>query len=118
VVTSPTDPSERAARNEDRFRQLNEEIEPTNAAHAWFDPSMPDWVCECANEDCAQAVTLTVTDYEAVRAEPTHFLVAPSAEHVVSGVERVVERHESYWVVEKVGEAGDLAEVLDERTDV
>jgi hypothetical protein len=118
VVTSPTDPSERAARNEDRFRQLNEEIEPTNAAHAWFDPSMPDWVCECANEDCAQAVTLTVADYEAVRAEPTHFLVAPSAEHVVSGVERVVERHESYWVVEKVGEAGDLAEVLDERTDV
>ena len=117
MATSPSDLSGRAARNEDRFRQLNEKIEPMNSAHAWFDPSMPDWVCECVDEDCAQAVTLTVADYEAVRAEPTHFLVAPSAEHVVSGVERVVERYESYWVVEKVGKAGNLAEVLDERTD-
>ena len=117
MAMSPSDVSERAARNQDRFRQLNEEIEPTNAAHAWFDPSMPDWVCECANEDCTQAVTLTVADYEAVRAVPTHFFVAPSAEHVIAGVERVVERHENYWVVEKVGKAGDLAEVLDERID-
>ncbi len=117
MATSPADRSERAVRNEDRFRQVNEQIEPTNAAHAWFDPSMPDWVCECANEDCTQAVTLTVADYEAVRAEPTHFLVAPSAEHLVPGVERVVVRHERYWVVEKVGTAGNLAEVLDERTD-
>jgi hypothetical protein len=117
MATSPSDPSERAARNEDRFRQLNEEIEPTNAAHAWFEPSTPDWFCECANEDCTQAVTLTVADYEAVRAEPTHFFVAPSAGHLVPGVERVVERYENYWVIEKVGKAGNLAEVLDERTD-
>ncbi len=117
MATSPPDSSERAARNEDRFRQLNEQIEPINAAHAWFDPSTPDWVCECADENCTQAVTMTVADYEAVRAEPTYFLVAPSAEHVVFSMEQVVGRHESYWVVEKVGKAGDLAEVLDERTD-
>ena len=117
MATSPSDPSERVVRNEDQFRQFNEQIEPTNAAHAWFDPSMPDWVCECADEDCTQAVTLTVADYEAVRAEPTHFLVAPSAEHLVPGMERVVVRRERYWVVEKVGKAGNLAEVLDERTD-
>ena len=88
-----------------------------NAAQAWFEPSMPDWVCECANENCTEAVTLTVAEYEAVRADPTHFLVAPSADHVVAGVERIVERHERYWVVEKAGEAGKLTEVLDDRSD-
>ncbi len=117
MAASPPDPSERAARNQDRFRQLNEQIEPMNASHAWFDPSAPDWVCECANEECTQAVTLSVADYEAVRAVPTHFFVAPSSDHLVAGVERVVERHETYWVVEKVGKAGNLAQVLDERSE-
>jgi hypothetical protein len=117
MAGSPSDLSERAARNEDRFRKLNEAIEPMNAAQAWFEPSMPDWVCECANESCTEAVTLTVADYEAVRADPTRFLVAPSPDHVMGEVERVVERHERYWVVEKGGSAGELTEVLDERSD-
>lgn len=117
MAGSTSDISERAARNEDRFRKINEEIEPTNAAHAWFEPSMPAWVCECANENCTEAVNLTVAEYEAVRADATRFLVAPSIEHVVRGVERVAERHERYWVVEKAGKAGELTEVLDERTD-
>jgi hypothetical protein len=117
MATSSSELSGRAARNQDRFRQLNEDIEPTNAAHAWVNPPMPDWVCECANEDCAQAVQLTVAEYEAIRAQPTHFVVAPSPAHVLDQVERVVARDERYWIVEKVGTAGKLAESLDERTD-
>jgi hypothetical protein len=116
MATSPPNLSERVAWNEDRFRKINERIEPTNAAHAWFEPSMPEWVCECANEDCAQAVQMTVAEYEAVRADPTHFLVVPSSEHVVSAIEHVVERYDRYWVVEKAGRAGALTEILDERT--
>ena len=107
---------EGAARNQDAFRTLNEQIEASNASQAWFDPGMPDWFCECANTDCAVPVSLTVAEYEAVRADSTHFLVAPSAEHVVPEVERVVERHERYWVVEKAGLAADLTEQLDERS--
>jgi hypothetical protein len=117
MAGSTSELSERVARNQDRFRKINEEIATTNAAHAWFEPSMPAWVCECTNEHCLEAVNLAVAEYEAVRADGTHFLVAPSAEHVVAGVERVVERQERYWVVEKVGKAGDLTEVLDDRTN-
>ena len=117
MAASPPDLAERAARNEDRFRTINEQIEPTNAAHTWVNPPMPDWVCECANADCAEAVRMTVTEYETVRADPTHFLVAPSAEHVAPGLERVLQRSERYWVVEKIGEARELVERLDERTD-
>jgi len=115
MAVNTSDLSERAARNEDQARKINEQIEPTNAAHAWVNPPMPDWLCECASEDCAKAVRMTVSDYEAVRADPRRFLVAPSAEHVLVGVERVIERNEDYWVVEKVGKAGDLTEALDER---
>jgi hypothetical protein len=117
MAATPSSLPERAARNEDRFRKINEEIEPSNAAHAWFEPSSPDWVCECANEGCTQAVRLSVAEYESVRAEPTHFIIAPTSEHLVPGVERVVARHEGYWVVEKLGRAGALTEILDERTD-
>ena len=46
-----------------------------------------------------------------LRAEPTRFAVKPG--HELPDVERVVERHESYFVVEKAeGEAARLAEDL------
>ena len=50
-----------------------------------------------------------------VRAEPTHFLIAPSVEHVAPAVERVVRREDRYWVVEKIGVAGEVSEDLDPR---
>ena len=105
----------RAARNESRFREINERIEPSNAAHNWVDPPYADWVCECAQEACSAPVRLTVQEYETVRADPTHFLVAPSDEHVTPEVEEIVHRHERYWVVGKRGVAGDVSEELDPR---
>jgi hypothetical protein len=112
-----SDRYDRAARNQDRFRKYNEDLQPANAAHVWVDPPMPDWVCECANALCSQPVQLSMAEYESVRSDATHFFVAPSREHVVSDVERVVERTDRYWVVEKLGPAGDASEELDDRTD-
>jgi hypothetical protein len=107
----------RAARNESLFREINERIEGSNASHHWVDPPYPDWVCECARQDCSVAVRLTVKEYEAVRSSPVQFLVAPSEEHVAPDVEQVVGRHdERYWVVEKRGAAGDMSEDLDPRS--
>ena len=106
----------RAARNQSLFREQNERIEGSNAAHSWVNPPFADWMCECALETCSVAVRMTVAEYEAVRAEPTHFLVAPSDEHVVPDVERVIQRNERYWIVEKVGHAGDVSERFDPRS--
>ncbi len=108
---------ERAGRNESRYRNLNERMEPHNAVHVWVDPPMPDWICECASTECMKPVRLTLSEYEAVRAEATHFLVVPSDEHLSRAVERVVERNERYWVVQKIGEAADVSEELDPRPD-
>jgi hypothetical protein len=77
---------------------------------------MPDWVCECAN-NCSEPVQLTIAEYEAVRSDPTHFMVAPSPAHVVEQIEDVVARHERYWVVEKRDLAGEVSEALDPRDD-
>lgn len=112
-----SDLQERAARNESRYRALNERMEAHNAVHVWVNPAMPDWVCECASQECMKPVRLTHTEYEAVRDEPTHFLVAPSDEHMSPAVERVVGRYERYWVLEKIDEAAEESEELDPRSD-
>src|SRR6202795_5146062 len=104
----------RAGTNQSLFRDVNERVNDVNKAHGlWV--TLSDWVCECADETCAQPIELTPQQYETVRADPTHFVVAPGAEHVVSEAERVIEQHPRYWVVSKVGDAAVVATHLDLR---
>jgi hypothetical protein len=114
-MTPETQLPEPAAENQSRFRALNERIQAHNQVHHWVDPPMPDWVCECAYETCSAPVQLTVAEYESVRTDATRFLVAPSDDHVLPEIERVVERNDRYWVVEKLGQAADMSEALDLR---
>jgi hypothetical protein len=109
-----TELHERGARNQARYREHNERIEPHNRVHSWVDPPMPDWVCECGFS-CTEPVQMTIAEYEAIRAEPTQFFVQPSPEHVVEEIEDVVARHDRYWIVEKRGHAGEVSEELDPR---
>ena len=44
------------------------------------------------------------------RAEPNRFAVAPH--HVADDVEAVVKQHSRFWLVEKLGGAGEVAEKL------
>jgi hypothetical protein len=78
--------------------------------------TLSDWICECADETCTERIELTPQQYEGVREDPTHFIVAPDQVHVVPDVERVIEQHARYWVVGKVGEAAHVAEKLDPRS--
>ncbi len=106
---------ERAATNQSRFRAYNNRIEPHKRVHTWTEPPLPGWVCECAFVECLLPVRLTIAEYESIRSDPTRFLVAPGGDHVMPEVERVIERHERYWIVEKLGEAAELSEALDAR---
>ena len=117
LSSEPTELQKHAAHNESRYRALNERMEPHNAVHVWVNPPMPDWVCECASQECMKPVRMTLAEYEAVRAEPTHFFVIPNDGHLSPAVERIVERYERYWVVEKVGEAAEASVELDPRSD-
>ena len=57
---------------------------------------------------------LTPSEYRSVRETNRRFLVFPDPSHTDPSLETVVERHESFWIVEKIGEAGDEAESLAE----
>ena len=96
----------RKARNEIQLRKLNERIEEH---HLRVRPSVAEWVCECADETCAIPLELTIAEYEAVRAEPTHFFVAPADEHVSPDIEYVVRREPAYWIVAKKGVGAEMS---------
>lgn len=102
----------RLASNEDVFRDVNEGI----LRGQWpGDPQAPiGFRCECARLGCNMLVALTLAQYEAVRANPRRFLIVRG--HELPEVEVVVERHDGFSVVEKVGAAGDEAERQDPRT--
>jgi hypothetical protein len=107
-------PMVRAARNQALCRDVNERIEELAESFA-VEISYRNFICECADTECSEPIRMTVAEYEAVRADPTLFVVFPSAEHVVPAVEDVVSRDERYWTVGKLGVAAEVAAKLDPR---
>ena len=98
----------RLAENEAFFRGINERLEeqtPNSATELVV-------LCECADEDCARRLTLAHSEYESVRAEPTHFVVAHG--HADLEIEEVVWRTDGFEVVRKRGLAAEVAEELDD----
>jgi hypothetical protein len=109
-----TDHGERTGENEALFRELNERLSKrARDDAAWTSPSK--WICECAEEACTERIEMSPLEYEQLRSEPTHFAVVPNEEHVSLDVERIVEKRDRYWVVEKIGEAAETAEETDPR---
>jgi hypothetical protein len=101
----------RMAENEALFREVNERVSTLSDR---LGPDAPyEYLCECANADCTYRITLSTTEYEAVRADPKQFVVLPM--HYTPEVETLAAEHDAYWVVRKTGEAGDFVEQLDPR---
>jgi hypothetical protein len=100
---------ERLAINEATFRKVNEAIEAGN------EHDRIGFACECGRLGCNQLIELSRAEYEAVREHPRRFFMLAS--HELLDIERVVERHDDYVVVEKVGDAGAVAELTEPRDD-
>jgi len=99
------------ARNESLYRDVNEAIERGQ----WPGEHHPAaFRCECARAGCAALLELTPSEYERARAHPRRFVLVPG--HEDARVEDVVERHTAYVLVEKRGQAGELAEASDPRS--
>jgi hypothetical protein len=102
--------TERIGRNEDLFRKVNDQIEGVNEAFGTITGTM-SILCECGKLECIEQIDLTIDAYRELRAGPTRFAVKPG--HEQRDLERVVERHESYFVVQKAeGDPARLAEDL------
>jgi hypothetical protein len=106
------DRDQRLALNEALFRQVNERLLEMSTRFGTLD-SGPEFVCECPDEACTDRITLSIGEYERLRANPRQFVVLPGHEAVT--IERVVADRGSYRVVEKVGVPGVIAEDTDPR---
>lgn len=101
---------ERLARNEDFFRQINEDIE-TVAAQQGSDDHRYEFFCECSDQGCIERVSVTLAEYHHARADPKRFIVVKG--HVIREIEHVVEAVRDHVVIEKDGHAGVVAIKLD-----
>ena len=99
------------AENEALFRAANER------ASTWEERARAEatelYFCECADPQCTEKVGLTFTDYERVRSDSSWFFVVPG--HEVADVERVIEDHGDWVVIEKEPDVQDIVEETDPR---
>lgn len=108
--------AERAAKNESTFRDANERLEAAERRMAYLE-AVP-FLCECPRRSCTALTLISFAEYELVRQTGARFLVLPGHEATdIDGVEiaRIVERRDSYTIMDKIGEAGEIAKALDPR---
>jgi hypothetical protein len=99
------------SRHQALFREVNERIEELAVS---FDLGAGLTIlCECGSSRCDERIVLGEHEYEVLRRMPTHFAVRPG--HETPEVERVVERHDGFVVVEKFGGSAQDAIRLDPR---
>jgi hypothetical protein len=105
------DRQERLAKNESLFRALNENIGDLASR---LDATEPfEFICECSTSGCFERLSLTLEEYERIRQDGTHFLLADGHEDIE--IEQVIAQRNGYVVVEKDGVAGLIAEADDPR---
>jgi len=101
---------ERIAENEHLFRTLNER------KAGWLKSGQPaaGFRCECWRLDCSDYIRLSAREWEEVRSQGNRFAVAPghTAVDVAPEAEEVLKEYPNFWIVEKHGEAGAVAEKL------
>lgn len=98
---------QRAARNEALFREVNENIARLEDRHG-ASATEPVYICECANAGCRDQLAIDPDTYRRIRGNARLFFLRPG--HEDPQLERIVETHPDYLVVEKTGAAGDVAE--------
>lgn len=93
--------AERAARNEEVFRDVNARIEEGAEQHD-VSGALP-FHCECGRASCLETIEIPATRYATIMRERYRFVVLPG--HQEPRIEEIVETTSGYLVVEKVGEA-------------
>ncbi len=88
---------------------MNEQRE--TIAHAAADPTMR-CECECHRTECGNNFTISLENYELVRASGRRFVVAPGHQHPG---ESVLSAGPAYLVIEKRGADGRTAMALNPR---
>lgn len=100
----------RLAENEALFREVNENIKQV-AENLVAEEEPYEFLCECGQRDCAERLMMTVGALEAVRQHPARFVIV--AGHEIPDIEVVLATFDGYSIVEKKGDAAEVAAELD-----
>ena len=100
------------AEHEIRFREINERL-AADVREVSPDDAPVAFVCECGVVTCTETISLTLAQYDAVRADGAEFVVLPG--HDIPDAEDVVAEAEGHVVVHKHGSTAALAERTDPR---
>ena len=100
---------ERLALNQVVFREVNERLLELLGTS----PGTTEFLCECSNPECTDAVPLTLLDYERVRSRSNQFVIVPG--HEIPEIEEVTSASDGYFVVRKLYGA-EYAEQTDPRS--
>jgi hypothetical protein len=109
-----TDWREQEATNQTIFREMNEWTEDGRDATEGIDRPMDIYLCECSDRRCTEPISLTRTEYEAIRAVPVRFAIAVNHEN--PEIDRVVAENARFATVEKFyGTSARIARDADPR---
>ena len=99
---------QRIAKNETLLRATNRELEQADQAEGATLGQLNEVLCECGRQGCSGVITMTFMDYDDVHSQADRFVVLRGHEN--TDIEKVVEERAGYLVVDKIGEAEDIAE--------
>lgn len=85
-------------RNQVAFRSANKRLGELVGDRIGSEETIP-FLCECPNDECLDAVSITLQEYEEVHSHPQRFLVVSG--HPTTAGERMIEDRDGYWIVEK-----------------
>jgi hypothetical protein len=94
------------------YREVNERIASLSAQ--WSTSSL-ELLCECGTAVCSERIELSREEYEALRAQPTHFVLKHG--HEAAGVESVIDSEDAFLVVANDGDAATVARRTDPRSN-
>ena len=95
---------ERNARAQVVYRDVNDRIRELD--EALRDHGRIEVMCECGR-GCTERLEVPLDEYDRARREPTYFLV--TAAHFAGEVDRVIEDHGVWLLVEAIGAAAEIA---------
>jgi hypothetical protein len=93
--------AERLEANESLFREVNERLRALSGSSA-DETALRPFLCECADLECTAPIELSLAEYEALRAHPHRYAVAPG--HDVAG-EAVLSMNARFAMVERRDDA-------------
>jgi hypothetical protein len=103
--------AKRQIRNEQVFRRANEKVQrelkklEKMASSEGNDKIIPadkmvlQFYCECSDANCKERIAMTLSEYEKLHKDRSHFIVLPK--HETKSIEKIVSKNDDYNVVDK-----------------